>query len=224
MEGLYNSCTTQKPEIDMERQRLKMKIIKTNEKGIALVMVLILSAIALAVMAVLLYMLTAGTQISGMQKRYRTALEAGVGGADVTFQLITARGDPGIPNLDGFIITASNVVGHDCLTEKLNSNTSTWDPVCSSSLAIDPTNPATYDMSFELGTPGFPKYKIYSKIVDTVEGNSGGDFGLTKTAVVATGQGEITPMSIPYLYSIEIESQNTVNPAERAKYSILYQY
>jgi len=223
MEGLYNSCTTQKPEIDMERQRLEMKIVKINEKGIALVMVLILSAIALAVMAALVYMLTSGTQISGMQKRYRTALEAGVGGADVTFQLITARGDPGIP-LNNFSIPALNVGGYDCLTDKLNTNTSAWNGVCNSSLAIDPANPATYDMSFELGTPGFPTYRIYSKIVDTVEGNSGGDFGLTKTAVVATGQGEITPISIPYLYSIEIESQNAANPVERAKYSILYQY
>jgi hypothetical protein len=219
MEGLYNRCTTQKSEIEMVRQMLKMKNEKLNEKGIALVMVLILSAVALGVMAVLVYMLTAGTQISGMQKRYRTALEAGVGGADVTFQLITARGDPGIP-LDNFIITASA----NCLTDKLNSSTSAWDPACSSSLVIDPTNPATYDMSFELGTPGFPTYKIHSKIVDTVEGNSGGDFGLTKTAVVATGQGEITPMSIPYLYTIEIDSQNVANPTERAKYSILYQF
>ena len=223
MEGLYNSCTTQKSEIEMVKQMLEMKNEKLNEKGIALVMVLILSAIALAIMAALVYMLTSGTQISGMQKRYRTALEAGVGGADVTFQLIAARGDPGIP-LNNFIITASSVGGYNCLTDKLNNSTSAWNGVCSTSLVIDPTDPATYDMSFELGTPGFPKYKIYSKIVDTVEGNSGGDFGLTKTAVVATGQGEITPMSIPYLYSIEIESQNTVNPAERAKYSILYQY
>jgi len=200
-----------------------MKIVKLNEKGIALVMVLILAAIALAVMAALVFMLTSGTQISGMQKRYRTALEAGVGGADVTFQLITARGDPGIP-LNNFIITASDVGGFDCLTEKLNTNTSAWDPVCSRSLVIDPNDPATYDMSFELGTPGFPTYRIHSKIVDTVEGNSGGDFGLTKNAVVATGQGEITPMSIPYLYTIEIDSQNVANPAERAKYSILYQF
>ena len=83
MEGLYNSCTTQKSEIEMVRQMLEMKNEKLNEKGIALVMVLILSAIALAIMAALVYMLISGTQISGMQKRYRTALEAGVGGADV---------------------------------------------------------------------------------------------------------------------------------------------
>ena len=223
MEGLYNSCTTQKSEIEMVKQMLEMKNEKLNEKGIALVMVLILSAIALAIMAALVYMLTSGTQISGMQKRYRTALEAGVGGADVTFQLIAARGDPGIP-LNNFIITASSVGGYNCLTDKLNNSTSAWNGVCSTSVVIDPTDPATYDMSFELGTPGFPTYKIHAKIVDTVEGNSGGDFGLTKTAVVATGQGEITPMSIPYLYTVEIDSQNVANPTERAKYSVLYQY
>lgn len=223
MEGLYNSCTTQKSEIEMVRQMLEMKNEKLNEKGIALVMVIILAAIALAIMAALVYMLTSGTQISGMQKRYRTALEAGVGGADVTFQLIAARGDPGIP-LNNFIITALSVGGYNCLNDKLNNSTSAWNGVCSTSLVIDPANPATYDMSFELGTPGFPTYKIHAKIVDTVEGNSGGDFGLTKTAVVATGQGEITPISIPYLYTIEIDSQNVANPTERAKYSVLYQF
>ena len=56
-------------------------------------MILILAAIALAIMAGLIYMITASTQISGMQKRYNTALEAGVGGADIAYQFIALRGD-----------------------------------------------------------------------------------------------------------------------------------
>ncbi|OGW28581.1 MAG: hypothetical protein A2X59_06760 [Nitrospirae bacterium GWC2_42_7] len=196
--------------------------ILSAEKGIALAMVLIISAISLSIMAALIYMLTAGTQISGMQKRYRTALEAGVGGADVTYQIITARGDPLIP-LDNFSLSASSVGGYDCLADKLNNATSVWSGLCNSSLIIDPADPTTYDMTFTAGT-GAMTYRIFSKIVDTVEGNSGGDFGLTKDAVVATGQGEITPMSIPYLYTIEIDAQNDANSAERAKYSVLYQF
>ena len=65
--------------------RNDMSGIFSNERGIALVMVLILSAIALAIMAALIYMITVGTQASGMQKRYRTALEAGKGGADISY-------------------------------------------------------------------------------------------------------------------------------------------
>jgi len=196
----------------------------SNEKGIALVMVLILSAIALAIMAALVYMLTASTQVSGIQKRYKTALEAGKGGVDVTFRLISARGNPNIPGLSSFNITASDVgAGHtDCLTQKLNSPTSVWPVECSSTVSINPNDQSTYDMSFDLGITN--TYRVYSKIVDTVNGNSGGDFGLIKSGVTGANSGEITVMSVPYLYSIEVDAENRDNPQERAKYSVLYEY
>lgn len=203
-----------------ESQRVNTGVL--NEKGIALVMVLLLSVIALAIMAALIYMLTAGTQISGMQKRYKTALEAGVGGTDIIYQLIAARGNPNIP-LDVFSIPAENVDGVNCLIAKLNFNTTDWDPKCSNTLTINPAEPASYDMTFTLPGAG-TEYTVYTKIVDTVEGNSGGDIGLTKGGVVNTNSGEITVVSIPYLYTIEIDAQNADNPAERAKLSVLYQY
>jgi len=187
-----------------------------NEKGIALVMVLILAAIALAIMAGLIYMITAGTQISGMQKRYKTALDAGFGGADVSFQLIAARGDPGIPGIPlTFNVTSS------CLTDKLNKETADWDPACDNSITV---SSSSNDMYFDLGTVGYPTYRVYSKIVDTVEGNSGGDEGLTGKGVVSSGSGEVTVVSRPYLYTIEVDAENRDNAAERAKLSILYQY
>ena len=188
----------------------------TDNRGIALVIVLILSAIGLATMAGLIYMVTSGTQISGIQKRYNTALEAGIGGVDVTYQVIGARGDPGIP-LDNFLITASTT----CLDNKLNFETSVWG-ACDSSLTIIPGTTTTYDVTFDIGTA--PVYTVYAKIVDTVEGNSGGDEGLLKSGVVSSNSGEVTVMSIPYLYTIEIDAQNAANPAERAKLSVLYQY
>jgi hypothetical protein len=191
-----------------------------NEKGIALVMVLVLSAIILVIMAGLIYMLTTGTQLSGMQKRYKTALEAGTGGADVIYQMIAARGNPNIP-LSNFLITASNVGGVDCLTPKLNSPTNSWPAACNNSLSIDPNTQSSYDMQFDIGTG--PTYRVFAKIVDTVEGNSGGDEGLIKGGVVHSS-GEINVASIPFLYTIEVDAQNQANPAERAKLSILYQY
>ncbi len=202
-----------------ESRTLNARVL--NEKGIALVMVLILSAISLAIMAGLLYMVVTGTQISGMQKRYNTALEAGTAGIDVTYQVIAARIDnpatlqTNFNFLTNFVVTASQT----CLNNKLLMPTSAWNAACNSLLTIDPTVPSTYDMSFDLGT-----YTAYAKIVDTVEGNSGGDEGLLKHGVVSAGSGEITVMSIPYLYTIEVNAEATTNPAERAKLSILYQY
>jgi hypothetical protein len=190
-----------------------------SEKGIALVMVLILSAVALAIMAGLVYMITAGTQISGSQKRYRTALEAGIGGTDITYQVLAARGNPTIPDIN-FLINP-NIGG--CLDTKLNMPTSAWGG-CNSSMAINPAiDNTSYDMTFTL--PGAnATYTVYSKIVDTVEGNSGGDIGLTKGGVINTNSGEVAMVSIPYLYTIEIEAENAANRAERSKLSILYQY
>ncbi len=199
-----------------------------NEKGIALVMVLILSAIVLAITAGLVYMITSTTQISGMQKRYRTALEAGMGGADLTFQIFRLRGDPDLSMKTALYY--NRTISDACFTAKLNETTSStnWaacgDYGKTTSMVIDPLDPTTYDFTFQLGSSPYPTYNAYAKIVDTVEGNSGGDEGLLKHGVVNSGSGDITVMSVPYLYTIEVDAENPANPSERAKLSILYQY
>lgn len=206
-----------------------------NEHGIALVMVMILSTIALAIMAGLIYMVTTGTQISGMQKRYKTALEAAKGGNDVASQVINLKGDTAqitslVSLLTGSITTPSSCVtlssdasctaigSYTGIAAKLNLPTSCWSG-CDSSMTINTATSTSYDIRFDLGS-----YRVYTKIVDTVIGNSGGDEGLIKGGVVTSNTGEITVMSVPYLYTIEVDSENPNNPAERAKLSILYQY
>jgi hypothetical protein len=186
-----------------------------NERGVALLIVMALSAIALAVMSALVYMSTAGTGVSGMQKRYKTALEAGMGGEGVMFDFIGFRGSPSFSNSIGFALISNST----CVNDKLNKPTAGWDASCDSSLTIDITNSATYDMRFDLGS-----YRVFSKIADTVEGNSGGSIGLVKTGVVVSNPGEVPVKSVPYLYTIEMNSRNPSNPAERAKLSVLYQY
>ncbi|MCX5718779.1 MAG: hypothetical protein NT055_02225 [Nitrospirae bacterium] len=217
----------------------KLQVL-TNQKGIALVMVLVISAIALAIMAGLIYMITSGTQISGMQKKYKTALEAGLGGADITYQLIALRGETSatdnfrstLPTLSIFITTPNTCVTRSitkCTTigsytgiaTKFNLPTECWSG-CDSVSTFDPATPGTYDMRFDLGMA--PTYRGFAKIVDTTLGNSGGDEGLLKTGVVLTNPGEVTVVSVPYFYTIEVDAENQANPAERAKLSILYQY
>jgi len=197
-----------------------MKLLR-NEKGITLVIVLILSLVALATISSLIFMIITGTQLSGLQKRYKTSLEAGMGGADVTYQVISARGDPNI-GLINFSIPAENVGGVNCLSSKLNNSTSAWNAACDNTLTINPDNINTYDVTFELGMN--PTWDIYTKIVDTVEGNSGADLGLVKTGVVSAGTGEVPVVSMPYLYTLEAYSENQNDPSERAQLSILYQY
>lgn len=202
-----------------ESRTLNARVL--NDKGIALVMTLVISAIGLAIMAGLIYMITVGTQISGIQKRYKTALEAGMGGSEFSYEVIGARMTPSFTPA-AFSMPALDVSGTNCLNPKLNTSTGTWPVVCSQTVAIDHNDQTTYDWRFELGAG--PTYRVYAKIVDTVEGNSGGDTGLVKGGVVSTGVGEVTVMSRPYLYTIEIDAQDRDNPAERAKLSVLYQY
>ena len=79
-------------------------------------------------------------------------------------------------------------------------------------------------MRFDLGSSPYPTYRVYSKIVDAVEGNSGGDEGLLAKGVVSGSTGEVTVMSRPYLYTLEIDAENASNPAERSKLTILYEF
>ncbi|MHC4434099.1 MAG: pilus assembly PilX N-terminal domain-containing protein [Planctomycetota bacterium] len=203
-----------------------------GDRGAALVLVLILTAIGLAFSVTLLYMVTTGTQMTGGQKRYDTALQAGKAGIDVIRQVIDARGNPGIPfpPAMGFSLPSLNVAGFDCLDEKLNNASHlptgvvNWNGSCDPAININPAVVTSYDMTFNLGVAPNPIYNVYAKIVDTVDGNSGANTGLVKTGVVVTNSGEIPVQSLPYLYTIEVLAQNSVNPNERARLSMLHQF
>ncbi len=183
-----------------------------NDRGVALIFVLLLSVVAMITTAGLLYFVARGGYLSGQQKRFNTALEAGRGGVGATLQVIDDRGVDtlGLTNI---------TIGSD-LSTKLGTRTGLWTGLDNSSI-IDPDTPSTYDLRFDLGN-----YRIYSKIVDTVEGNTGTDTGLLKSGVVNTQSGEVTVMNVPFLYTIEELAANQVNPGrtERVKISVLYQY
>ncbi len=226
-----------------------------NDKGIALVMVLLLSTIALAIMAGLIYMITAGTQASGLQKRYKTAHDAGIGGIDLTFDLIdqwgSATGQTNfinslnslllVPPLnaqlrtpDGFIglpapaCAGTNKQGANFqgIAAKVRTSTSSW-ANCDSQRTIDISAPTSYDWQFELGTAPL-RYRVYSKIVHTIEGNTGGGGGeqLWKKGVIMSGggSGEVPVAHRPYLYTIDLDVANTTSVMERARFTVLYQY
>ncbi|MBE0605213.1 MAG: hypothetical protein IH610_02870 [Deltaproteobacteria bacterium] len=193
-----------------------MKTLR-NEKGFALVFVLILAAISLALTLAMLIMVSRGSYVSGQQKRFRTAVEAGRGGMEAMFELISNRGNPDpLYTMDN---AATIQIKLATPTYDSATNVYQWGGLDDNN-TINPANNTTYDMwSDNMGT-----YRVYAKIVDTVDGNSGADEGLSKTAVVNAGSGEVTVVSVPYLYTIEVLSQSRTNPSDRSKLSILYQY
>ncbi len=235
-----------------EKMEKSRNLYFQSEKGIALVVVLVLSAVALAIVTALIYMIMVGTQTSGMQKRYRTALEAGLAGTNIlsqaVAQCIALQSNCTPSTLDSSIqqslsvlpvtdnvstactgTSTLNIPGHQFqgLAAKIMTSTTAtneqWSQCDTSLMNVS----GTPDMQFQLGT-----YTVYTKIVDAIEGNSsasgtvnaGGNTLLTR-GVVAAGSGEVPVTSIPYQYTIEVEAENTnMKSPERAKLSVLYEY
>ena len=202
-----------------------MKTLR-NTKGFALPFVLILAAIALTITVAMFLMLARGSFVSGQQKRYRTALEASRGGMEAMMQLIASGGTPAaiaaLPYAGKYIPPTTDLVtklGGPVLPIVLPTGAWPGWGGLDNAITIDPEDSATYDMRIDLGT-----YRVYTKIVDTVQGNSESGEELLKSGVVSTGTGEVPAVSVPYLYTIEVLSQSQVNPTERSKLSVLYQY
>jgi hypothetical protein len=209
---------------------------KRSERGAVLLVVIVLSAIVLAVMTTLIYMIMVGTQISGIEKRYRTAHDAAFGGWAVIGQLLATRGSSANvnifkANLAGLSPTVTDDAGCTGTTDdgnlksgiaaKMLTRSTTWSALCGTSLT---TMASTADFTMKLGSG--TTYNVYGKIANTFSGNTAGGGGsdLRGKGVVASGSGEIAVMPMPYLYTIEVDAENASNPSERAKLSILYQY
>lgn len=188
-----------------------------------------LTLISLAIVMALLYLVTKGTQLSASQKRYKTALAASYGGAEVfTKELI-----PQIFNNYSTSKLITDYKGIDlalsatgCLQQKLNMNTSDWGSACSAAAkTFDPkTAPdASFKLKGYLTQPGF---KVYSKIVDTRQGNSDqSGFELLDSGAGVTGTSAgVGPKHMPALYKIEVQGERETQAQEKANLTVLYAY
>lgn len=196
-------------------------------------MVLIFAMIGLAIVSAMLFMLTQGTRTSGAFKIYKSADEAGLGGTIATVELIkTVRGLSAPPPNLPFGLPGSGAGLDLCLLEKLNGCSGNpcvpgWADCTAARLSMDPT--VSWDYFIDLPGPFGTSFRAYSKIVSSVQGNTDTS-GLVTTGqlggagVVASASGMVSPPAVPYLYSVEVQTQNAANPMEKARYSTLYAY
>jgi hypothetical protein len=175
--------------------------------------------------------MTQSTKVSGANKRYKTAIEASYGGAELFTKDILPflMQNQNLTNtaLATLANTAFNAVGLQltnvnaaCLQLKL-LNPSPWSSVANCSNSSKPTdNP---DMTFKLLSNTGNPYTISAKIVETKVGNSDvSGLQLEGGGVSETSPG-ITPMHNPYIYRLEVQgSQSTTS--ERANIEVLYAY
>lgn len=202
-----------------------MKLIG-NEKGIALITALMLTMISLTLILGLLYMLGQGVLMSASQKRYRTALEASYGGAEVVLKDVVPMVFQGYSSsqLSSQFAGVSMQFGsgNACLKQKLHLPTSQWSGSCSSTINAKSAS----DISFTLQAtgPSSAPYTVYAKIVDTLKGNTDTSGLQLEGAGVAEAAAVITPQHFPFVYRLEVQAERSMNAVERANVSVLYAY
>lgn len=205
-----------------------MKRFLQQEEGVALVTSLVMTLISLAIVMSVMYMITQNIQRIGTMKRYKTALEASYGGTDIVMKELVPQVLKNIAAPKTFLETTYGtsmnlaVLATDsCLSDKLTKETSQWGSACSSTVSAK----SGADFAFRLpsATGGQP-YAIYSKIVDTVFGNTDVSGLQLEGAGVAESLSVITPQHIPYVYRLEVQAEKVTNATEQANMSVLYAY
>jgi len=222
-----------------------------NEKGVALVTSLMFTALALVISMLLLYMVTSGIRSSAALKRYRTAQDATYGGTEIMVKDIInasfgfndySSAHPGA-SYTAYLTTAmgslgSNATVSDCLKQRLTLPRSQWSGVCAN-VNLNPKNGS--DVSFQLNATSGTPYRVYSKIIDTMErnflvldpvvgqktvvmaGNSDTSTVVLEGGSTTEGGGTTVP-HYPYVYRIEIQGEREQNPLEKANISVMYAY
>lgn len=201
-----------------------MRLLPDN-KGFALVTSLMLTLLTLTIVMSLLYMITQSTKISGTSKKYKTALEASYGGAEILTKeilpFVLRNYDSAFASdlEDSFSQVHLEVTSASCLQTKLSSKTSSWEG-CSTGSDPKVSPDITFKMQASSGNP----FLVYSKIVDTVSGNTDVSGLQLEGAGVAESQSVLTPQHFPYIYKVEIQGERETNSTAQANIEVLYAY
>lgn len=206
---------------------LFMKKLISNNKGIALVTSLMLTLISLVIIMSVMLLITQSISRTGMIKRYKNTVEAAYGGTDVvmkdvipyilrnyTSSNIKSRLET---NFGGIGLTSTS---KECLQAKISLPASSWPSDCSTSLVAK----SSPDFSFQLQAAAGQPFSVYTKIIDTVVGNSDQSGLQLEGGGVAESSSVITPQHFPYVYRVQIQGERTTNATEKAEMSVLYAY
>lgn len=204
-----------------------MTFIRQKE-GIALVTSLMLTLISLTICMALLYMVTKSITQSSQNKKYHTSLDAAYGGSEIVLKDIMpiVLQNYSSASLETQVESAFSAIGlevrstQNCLQSKLVKPTASWPSGCSN--ISDPKK--SPDMSFTLQSATGNPFIVYSKIVDTIQGNSDTSGLQLEGSGVAEASTLLKPMQIPYIYRMEIQGERQNNPSTQATLEVLYAY
>ncbi len=207
-----------------------------DEKGIALVIALIVSLIVLILGGVAVYMTMQSSKMSGEFKGYTSSVAAAQGALNETLILL--------PELKSGVVSFPSVVVNSkvaCLKYKLNTATSAWtasdlSTYCGCTL-VEATDPSIssvvnyYDIEYRLGS-GVNTYDVFVKFINTSLGNTNAaaassSFSTGGTVSSKSGGNTLQPPPKPYLYTVVVYSgpaSDVNNPARSSYIRVLYAY
>lgn len=123
--------------------------MKKNQDGIALIIVIFISALALILVGLMLWLVLGGTKISGMSSQYKSASDAAKGASSIVISML--KFDSPTPDLPANDYSIANPT---CMTIKLEKPTIAW-----SNWNCSNSNP---DITIKLGS-----YTVYATIILT---------------------------------------------------------
>lgn len=239
MEGVSNKIKTEKHVIAFRKRWISMKIIK-NQKGIALMTALLLTLVTLAVIMAVFYLINRQTNTSAAQKVYTSALQAAYGDSDIFIKDLLPMMFPYVDDpLKDNSYWENNFTGIDlkiastsaCMNDKLKKDTVDWSNCPTGSTSTDAT--AFADTTIMLKGVN-TNYKVYSKIIDTIKGNtdSSGNSDRYSSADGSTGKGgnNLDGKRVPFVYTVEIQAEAASSALgnkpgqEKAMLEVLYAY
>ncbi|KJR43589.1 hypothetical protein MCHI_000491 [Candidatus Magnetoovum chiemensis] len=179
----------------------------SNNRGFALVLVMLFSLVAVTLTAALIYMSINTTKLVGTEQRYHSSLDAGKAFTDVMINYILSY--PGVLTPD-----YGNLIDSLCMRDKLTSETFSissgayqWTNCNGYGTQAQITSPTDADIkNYADITSSLGKYTVYTKIVNTILGIDSSD---------CTGSGCL-------YYSVEVLTENTANTVEKSRISFLY--
>lgn len=192
----------------------------------ALVTVLAIILICSIFITLAYYFVYRGTEVSGIERRYKTAKEATFGALEVFTKEVIPLGISGtcLSSIlsrfpEGTVERGG--LSDECFSSKLLESVSAWPSGCDSSMDLK----GSYDLLFSLrGETSAEVYRVYLKVVDTVKGNTSTSGPTLEGAGVTEVQAGIIPVRhFPYLYKVELQGEKE-GSSERVNLSVLYAY
>ncbi len=194
-----------------------------NQKGIALIVTLMLLVLGFAVVAILFRLTTQETKLARLEQGYTTALDAAKAGADVFIDMVQNVGyNPALPN-NSYSGPAypfgRSVLNGTCLQMKMTTYpssawaTAAWTaagcPAQNNATSIYPTGSTDLTQYYADTTLTLGNYTVYIKLIDTWFTNG-------------TGTGTPCPNGCNY-YTV-ISRAQAPNSSEHADIQFVYRY